>query len=167
MQRQIKFRGKRTDNGEWVTGWYLEAINYLSGETKPQIGWIRQAPSAIDRNIPAFEPIAYDVDPATVGQYTGLKDCNGQEIFEGDHLACTHWFFDGTEIDEYFEATVGFSDGSFVLEGICSPFYQNNTGENKGQGKCWFGEINFYESDYEVVGNIHDNPELLKEAAHE
>jgi uncharacterized phage protein (TIGR01671 family) len=152
MQRQIKFRGKRTDNGEWVYGNYVQTpigdnVYYI--RIHDAGGWI------------------YEVNPATVGQYTGLKDCNGQEIFEGDHLACTHWFFDGTEIDEYFEATVGFSDGSFVLEGICSPFYQNNTGENKGQGKCWFGEINFYESDYEVVGNIHDNPELLEVAAHE
>jgi len=141
---KIQFRGKRVSDGTWVYGDLLTQYLHHNGATIVEYGCV-----------------CNEVTPDTVGQLTGLSDGSGTKIWKGDILACTHWFFDGGEIDEHFTAFVGFGNGSFTLEGIRSRYYSDYTGEKDGEGMCWIGAINFCPDDYAIIGNIHDNPELL------
>lgn len=85
------------------------------------------------------------VDGKTVGQYTGLTDKNGKKIFEGDIVEG----LDFTAEDGGY-GVVTFDDGAFEIVGSC---------DNNIIGT--FHE-NYYGKDFEIIGNIHDNPELLK-----
>jgi uncharacterized phage protein (TIGR01671 family) len=133
--REIKFRGKRIDNGEWVCGYYfIEERDIEDG-----IIW-RDIPQIQQRYGDHFQ--YFDVDPATIGQYTGLKDKNGTEIFEGDICNCREYECFGKI--EWNEDNAGFYFYVVV----------------EGGG---FDEERLYEyaDELEVIGNIHDNPELL------
>ena len=131
MSREIKFRGKRTDNGEWVYGYYFETGMsgvYIVG-SRPQAKRTKDGMTAREK---IWE---YEVDPATVGQFTGLKDKNGREIYERDILEYVPWALAGN----MERRAVEFKDGIYYAG------YQ-------------LKDVN----DGEVIGNVHDNPELLE-----
>ena len=131
--REFLFRGKRTDCEAWVEG---DLLHYESGEMAICKGFSNygyEATEIIGR---------YKVIPETVGQYTGLTDKNGTKIFEGDIVECVS---DGEQAViswlKYF-ACFGLS-----FDGWCRGF--DNYDDN-------------LPSDFEVIGNIHDNPDILK-----
>lgn len=70
MEREIKFKAKRLDNGEWVKGDLVHSTSYV-GISYPSDEF-------------SDVPVVHRVDPSTVCQFTGLKDCEGNEIWEGD-----------------------------------------------------------------------------------
>lgn len=131
MEREILFRGKRIDNGEWVEGNYSVM---LSGRVTIQ---------------PIGRIITYEVLPTTVGQFTGLTDKNGKKIFEGDIVK--RFNSRGQEVMRY---AVKWNTDCCMFVLICEYTY---LGEYDTDFTVYYGE------DLEVIGNVHDNPELLKE----
>lgn len=135
--REIKFRGKRKDNGKWIEGYLFMIIG------KAYI--LRGVSVVSDGSEP--KPIEYEVIPETVGQFTELLDRDSKKIFEGDILTAKSWGGWQSPDDRY----VLYSDGQFKLfykdcKYTLSGFQisKNNTGK------------------YRVVGNIYDNPELIQ-----
>ena len=121
--REILFRGKRMDNGEWVEG------NLFLPDKK-------ETPTEICMGTNIVR-INFDINPETVGQYTGLEDKNGEKIFEGDVLE-----LDGE--DGFFEVEYDDDRAMFVICGDYTTFYFDN---------LW--------NEVEVIGNIYDHPELM------
>lgn len=124
--REILFRGKRLDNGEWVCGSLIQADKFcciLESEDKVH----PMDYPYLDGELGVFDGKATPILPETVGQYTGLTDKNGNKIFEGDIVAST-WGYKGV---------VEFDDITYA------------------KLECTFNE------ECEIIGNIHDNPELL------
>ena len=156
--REILFRGKRKDNGEWVEGNLFGPDN---PETPTQI--------CILTNIVR---ISYDIDPESIGQYTGLTDSNGKKIFEDDKIRYVvndeyGMYLESLEYHEDYEG-IDFSNLwtiDTVVYGIevGYPAFDLNSHEWECNGLSNLNESCQYF--YEVIGNIHDNPELLKGCA--
>lgn len=144
MQREIKFRGQSVDNSEWVFGSY-------NNEPCANITFINS-----DNELDAVEII-----PDTVGQFTGLKDKNGVDIYEGD-------MFNPDSNNEEIAAVIRWDNESakFVIHS-----YGYACGIGEGSQEVYDSELTISETtdladvilEYcEVIGNIHQNPELLK-----
>ena len=148
--RPILFRGKRLDNGERVEGFYsFEGYankHYISA-------WYYGSYAEFQ---------TFEVDPATVGQFTGLTDKNGVEIFEGD-IVRTH-YANAKKAD--FVETVVFRGGKFCamdkLQGGGFTFAPLADGVPHVSA-----DHSVYMDRVEVIGNVHDNPELLEREAEE
>ena len=141
--REIKFRGKRLDNGEWIYGSLL--VSHFNDDKKERY-FITQFSGNY-----TFE---HEVDPNTVGQFTGLRDKNGRDIWEGDIFK-----EDGSGIvRSVFRVPGGlaFEDNpvSFGYDHRAPVYPYSSIAEM--QSVSWLSQC------CEVIGNIHDDPELLK-----
>ena len=139
--REILFRAKRIDNGEWVEG------NYVKAELIHEDGYEHYIIETMRRGK------TYEIDPETLCQYTGLKDKNGNRIWENNIVLLRE------EIQDYeWKATVKFGN----------PNCEYNWGwQLVPIGECDMNKdillwIDMEIASCEVVGNIFDNPELLE-----
>lgn len=143
--RNIKFRGKDTHTGEWRIGYYNVRTHLWGPEASPTEVKVHQILSG---------DYVYTVDPETVGQYTGLPDVEGKELYEGDVLK------DKYNSKKYVIAWV---PGGAALWN-CNEY---NAMLRRDPVVLWDGLSEMQAASYvtdclTLIGNIHDNPELLQ-----
>lgn len=131
--REILFRGKRKDNGEWVEGDFCRPCNIVF----EAIGYDEVLGQ---KDVPVIND--YAVLPETVGQYTGLADKNGRKIFEGDILS----YIDNDDDVQYI--SIVFEECAFLIE---------DSGITESDLLTSYVCLGLT-----VAGNIHDNPKLLE-----
>lgn len=145
--REILFRGKRLDNGEWILG------DLVRGSARVNPGKVYICPGLVAGQKGSYGDLMLggfiEVDPETVGEFTGVKDANGIKIFEGDLL--------GPGAEELYPWKIPYVVAPSIYGGGFS--YAKRVG-----AICWeYSEL--YEdevSNMVVVGNLCDNPELLE-----
>lgn len=159
--REILFRGKRIDNGEWEEGFVFD--DGLIDSEKMFIG------SIVIENNKITGRCFCEVDPSTVGQYTGLKDKNGKRIFEGDIIKYAYnldydCYLESIERPEDYEGC-DYSD-IFTIDKVvyCDESDYPAFDLDKHNFDCnGLAElVASMEYHYEVIGNIHDNPEPME-----
>lgn len=132
MNRAIKFRGKSFDSGKWIYGFYSE----------------RNGKSYIQMD---GEVILTPVDPATVGQLTGLKDKSEREIYEGDVFTVNGKY---PKLVKYKEDRACFCISN--TDQMCDEGWMDIW---QSPNPRWWSD---HSAKIEIIGNIYDNPELLK-----
>lgn len=148
--KDILFKAKRIDNGEWVEGYYVyhikRTICAFNDKVEPEDEQhVIMQDGFSDWNMPR-DTVHYDINPDTLCQYTGLTDKNGKKIWEND--ICDR--------NEVFPEIVKYYKGDYVLD------YSYVSGKEEVTD---YYNLGFYVCDrecIEVIGNIFDNPELLE-----
>lgn len=148
MKREIKFRGKDIETGEWIDGDLIQRMGYMPSIMFPynSNGKVRYSECAVKRE--------------TVGQFTGLLDKNGEEIYEGDVIEIKEVGGYGCKRKGVVEYDV--DDCAFVVR-VLRPSWAGIARLSTRVQICADGNCTHeYINQYTVIGNIHDNPELLK-----
>ena len=158
--REILFRGKTPFSGEWVQGFYVHIPCGRGGAEEHLIQTIKP-----DGRIDAF----YAVNPDTVGQYTGMTDKNDKKIFEGDILRAkvyetaiedsSFWGKHKVRTGKRMTAVWSVEYKNFITK--CGYFIY---GKDRRFNRLLTTSV-IINGECEVIGNIHDNPELLKGGA--
>lgn len=143
--REIKFRGKNLNTKEWVYG---DLLQWNDGETAIGVhGQFIDDGYHFNEN---YDKTPY-VDETTVGQYTGLKDKNGKEIYEGDIIS----------VNGKYPKLIRYIDewASYCLANLTDLDCDLKTRYWHQVSPCWWTD---YKREIKVIGNVYDNPELLK-----
>lgn len=136
--REILFRAKRIDDGEWTEGYVFELQpgQYMICDAK-QYDRASTLPAGV-----FFRYCSHEIDPETLCQYTGMKDKNGKRIWENDIVKIENSMDEGI-------GNVEFCDGMWYVD--------------REPNNSLYDIIEYdYHAEVEIIGNVFDNPELLK-----
>ncbi len=143
--REFLFRGKAKFDNEWYEGWYAPPYEYKWPRGEEKLRW---SDPVIEFVRSDFIPDYVVVDKETVSQYTGWKDKHGKKIFEGDICRFKEW----RKGKACWIGKVFFEHGIYIIEG----------GPNEECEIPFSLQMSRLDiSEMEVIGNIHDNPELI------
>lgn len=151
--REILFRAKRIDNGEWVEGQYAFILNPLTESGEPIKHLICNGTNIFND----------EIDPETICQYTGLTDKNGNRIWENDIVSCEHEKYpddNPSEVYPLLPESIKYTR-NYAVEFINTGSSYGYRLRNKSIHFMLTGNV-IQNHKIEVVGNIFDNPELLK-----
>jgi uncharacterized phage protein (TIGR01671 family) len=137
QNRQIKFRGRRINTPEWVYGFIIGSLDPTKEEDVYRAWFIHEGVSIKE---------AIRVDPETIGQFTGLLDKNGSEIYEGDIIDD----MPPSVVQYGIQSVDAFEGVGFNLWGFYGHYED-------------IGKAIRLQSELEIIGNIHENPELLNQ----
>ena len=155
--REILFRGKSADNGEWIEGAYYKQEEFYGDKEESHI--IIQSTETLEFD----QALEFSVViPETVGQYTGLTDKNGNKIFEGDIIKDRENALHIVKIGEYYpEHYLRLCCNLLEPKKLCNLYgvYAERITNDEYKYDCF---VIPPKNGVEVIGNIHDNPELLK-----
>lgn len=157
MNREILFRAKRVDNGEWVDG-YLFDNDFVGVERKYFVGCLvieEYKGNACDEwDITGIN--FCEVDPDTICQYTGLTDKNGKKIWENDIFKC--YLLNKYASIKYGTYQIGFDSRLIINVGFYADWSEDSSLKLRKDLGYW---VNVEE--IEIIGNIFDSSELLDE----
>ena len=153
--REIMFRGKRLDNGKWVEGHLIRCENERTRicESKTDI-------FCYEKDCSIIQTVAHETETLTVGQYTGLKDKNGKRIFEGDIIKSDNGEQSSISVVKFGEY---YPKMFYLMMDIYFPIAQHiNANGFFAESTKHEDMILFKSPFFEIIGNVHDNPELLE-----
>ena len=152
--REIKFRGKSTTSGKWVHG-MLTTLKDLGAEMQDMIIIKKEGVFNEGSASPFFMKWDY-IHKDTVGQFTGLKDKSGKEIYEGDIIS----------VNGKYPKLIRYIDewASYCLANLTDLDCDLKTSYWQQVSPCWWTD---YKREIKVIGNVYDNPELLKGGSNE
>ena len=150
MNREIKFRGISID--EWVYGMLCKVNEGDTEHGEPIKYKIQTDEKEYGEYVKCFI-----TDENTIGQYTGLHDENGKEIYEGDVIEFSYDVFTGNFDTKVGRGTIEFIDGAFYIK----PFEIEGKKIKDIDNEEWFLIYTVNIDTLKVIGNIYDNSELL------